>query len=369
MNRTVIYALPYPRFFSQHGGIGGHVAHCLGIIRSLNRRGIAVTFLAHERHEHLCQLPIRLILVNGGLKSRPVRAIWLLRFLVVLRRTTGLAQPSLVYMRYSASAALFYPLLKKALKRVPLVLEVNSLGSQRHRILTFFDRRMLSLATTVVCISESLHEFVDETLGLGSIVVPNGIDPERIPSSLAERTRDRQSRETHVVYAGLLKPEYGLEESIEALDPIADERRIRLTLYGDGPLRPVLRSLAASRSWLSVAGAVDFDRMPELLADADILLYPTSEFNKFQSPTKLFEYMAAARPIVAARTQQTTTLLDHGRLGLLFEINDVHSLRSCIQSVLDNYDEALSKATDARREVLAHHTWDQRLELILKATL
>ncbi len=362
----VLYVIPYPKFFSQHNSVGGHIAHCVGILRSFLRRGAAVRFYGEEIDDVLKGLDMEVNLYPQKGSGFLARQIWLFGFLRQLQVNVGHFQPDVVYMRYSASAALWYPLFRRVLKGQRFILEVNSLGSQRKKFLSFFDRKMLSLASTVVCISELLSEFVSQELGLQSIVVPNGIDVDRVPEELASLKAKNNTGDIQIVYAGLLKPDYGLEFAITALDGIAENHHIRFTLYGDGPLLPKLREMAKSRSWLNLPGAIAFGDIPYLLAKSDILLYPSSRFNQFQSPTKLFEYMAAARPISAVKTKQTEKLLCNGEFGDLFDLDDADSLRESIVKIISNPEGSASKASQARKIVLQEHTWDSRLENILQ---
>lgn len=68
------------------------------------------------------------------------------------------------------------------------------------------------------------------------------------------------------------------------------------------------------RSW------VDPQKMPELLRSVDVGLLPTEGDDlwlRSKSPTKLFEYMASALPVVASSVGEVTYVLEHMRSGYL----------------------------------------------------
>ncbi|ERP31093.1 glycosyltransferase [Chitinivibrio alkaliphilus] len=361
----ILYTIPYPHFFSQHDGVGGHIAHCMGILAAMKEQGHEVLFMSEESYPHLEEYTHAVITHPKTTTGPASRLLWLAGFFSALKKEIDRHAPDVVYMRYSASAALLFPLLKKALGTTKLILEVNSLGSQHKPILRVFDKPMLGMAHRVVCISRLLGEYVENTLAIPCRVVPNGISPERIPEELIEKASLTPHSPLRIVYAGLLKPQYGLETAVEALDGLVDKHPLEFIFYGDGPLMPQLRDMAEKRPWLHLAGPIDFADMPRHLVKADVLFYPTSTFNSFQSPTKLFEYMAAARPIVAAQTKQTTELLEEGALGQLFEIDSPDEIRTGLEWVVSHWDLACEQASLARKKVLENHTWTARLTEIL----
>lgn len=361
----LLYVLPYPKFFTQHKRVGGHIAHCIGILKAFKNKNFGIRYFSEESDPLLVPLNIETSTFSNRYKSFWGRQLWLFHFIRKLKREVKESRPDLVYMRYSTSVSFWYPFIRRAVGSTPFILEVNSLGSQRVKPLSFFDKRFLRTATSVIAISSILGEYIRGTLGVSATVVPNGIDAERIPEDLV-RGNPSGKKIAKMVYAGLLKPSYGLEFIVSSIDEIRKVApNLELELYGDGPLFPVLKEMAQTRPWVKLPGPVDFNSIPQKLASADILLYPTSHFNRFQSPTKLFEYMAAARPIVAAKTEQTEKLLINGKLGYLFQLDSLPDLKKAVMTVLSDYKSARHKAMEARKEVLSNYSWDSRLDMIL----
>jgi glycosyltransferase involved in cell wall biosynthesis len=79
----------------------------------------------------------------------------------------------------------------------------------------------------------------------------------------------------------------------------------------------------------------------------------------FGSPTKLFEYMAMGKGIVASNLDQIGEVLAHDRNAWLVAPGDVEALAEGVYRLV--LDEALRRrlGDEARKDVVAHHTWQQ----------
>ena len=118
-----------------------------------------------------------------------------------------------------------------------------------------------------------------------------------------------------------------------------------------------------------LAGHVPPDRVPLYQAAADVLVLPnTAEAaisREHTSPLKLFEYMAADRPIVASDLPSLREALRHGENGWLVPPDEPVALAQGIQHVLAEPALAARLAAQARRDVQAY-TWDERAGQILE---
>ena len=104
-------------------------------------------------------------------------------------------------------------------------------------------------------------------------------------------------------------------------------------LIGDGLLHGEMRSALAEYEQTGAViftGPVPREKVAEYLDAADILVSPHvpmpdgSRF--FGSPTKLFEYMAMGKGIVASRLEQLAEVLEHERTAWLVRPGDAEDL-------------------------------------------
>ena len=366
---SVVYAIPIPRLFAMYSRVGGHNAHIFGVVRALRASGRKVVFVAEDSDPYLEESGAELHLLPVRKTSWPARLAWSRRLVDQVAGAVADEQPSFCYMRYSGGFSIWMPRLRRRLRGVPWIVEVNSFQAQRHRWMRPIERRALGCPDLLVCVSESVRQSLlsrlSPDLADKILVVPNAVDVERFDPRPAP---DRSEGGLRLGFTGLLKPDYGLEVLVPAFCQIrARHPDSTLHVYGDGPYLPALTEQARGEPGVHLHGARPFREMPGILESLDILLYTTSPHYAYQSPTKMYEYMAAARPIVAARTPQTVDLLGADERGLLYEIGDAPGLAAGVERLIQDPDRAKRLALAAREEVARNHTWHNRVERILAA--
>ena len=102
--------------------------------------------------------------------------------------------------------------------------------------------------------------------------------------------------------------------------------------------------------------------------DVAVAPYPELKEHYF-SPLKLFEYMAAGLPIVASRSGQIDQVIEHGVNGLLYPPGDVEGLLAAIRQVREDEMLARTLGANARDDACEKHSWDDRVDRVLKFAL
>jgi glycosyltransferase involved in cell wall biosynthesis len=144
----------------------------------------------------------------------------------------------------------------------------------------------------------------------------------------------------------------------------------RLLLVGDGAGREPLAAQASSRGLgaaVHFTGAVPPSDVPGLLASMDVGVapYPNSA-NFYFSPLKVYEYMAAARPVVASRVGQLEKLIEPDVTGLLVPPGDVAALAAGLERIRREPELGWGLGQAARAQVLRNHTWEGAVRRILE---
>src|SRR5690606_26954606 len=128
------------------------IAHVCGFLSGVARGGIAVHLIGPPGIERVIDFP--------GVKLSPVPVGGMIsgffwnRKLVETVSTVAREQPdSVCYVRYAARFSPYVSCLARRLHGIPLLLEVNSFGAQRHRWMRTFDKHAMKAAHRVVVVS------------------------------------------------------------------------------------------------------------------------------------------------------------------------------------------------------------------------
>ena len=201
-------------------------------------------------------------------------------------------------------------------------------------------------------------------------VVPNAADPDLFCPPLApSEIRDRLGWQQNFVigFVGSMKDWHGLPSLMEALRQLRDP--FRLLLVGDGPQLDSLRSRARAdglEELVCFAGSVGHDEVAAWIAAMDVAVAPYAESaGQYFSPVKLFEYMAMARPVLAARLPQNDRVIEEGKTGWLYTSGDISELVRRIRWIADHPQIASQVGSAGRQRVLAAHTWAHNADRVL----
>ena len=367
---------------------GGAATHINGFVRTALVQGAVLRMITNDRIAGLDERGIDVTIV-------PLESTGLTRSAFDLHNnlvfTDGVIEqikqnpPDLIYQRYSRFT---FAGVEAALRAErPLFLEYN--GSEvwvgRHwddagmfSLLERFERLNLKAAARIFVVSEvERRNLLKVGIKSDKIVVnPNGVNVDVFRPNVggvSERQRLGIDPGAMLVgFTGTFGPWHGVVELAKAITSIPKERGLHFLLIGAGQLLEQTKEvLTGLDNLVTFTGSVDHKRMPALLDACDVLVSPhvplaaNAEF--FGSPTKIFEYMAMGKGIVASRLGQIGDVLKHEETALLVEPGDVDELREAIlRLALDSsLRERLGEA--ARRQAIEHHTWKRNAQKVLDA--
>ncbi len=148
-----------------------------------------------------------------------------------------------------------------------------------------------------------------------------------------------------LLYVGTIGPSRGVRTLLRAMVDVARNTTARLAMVGpiaagfETTVRTAIAELGLA-SRVEVRAAVDHDQMPALIATASLCVVPAAAELTPRPyalyPTRLLEYMACRRAVVAPRRGTVGMLVDHGREGLLFAPGDHVDLARKLQRLIDD---------------------------------
>jgi len=167
-------------------------------------------------------------------------------------------------------------------------------------------------------------------------VVPNGV-PRSVLAELTRRSRaapERAGAPLKVVYAGLLGFPQGLAFAAESVADLTDGR-VELHLFGDGVDRKKLTEYCRSRQLrnVHVHGQIPYDDYLGELATADVLLASLRPEVQTALPSKIFEYMAAGKPILFVGSGEGATAVEEAGAGWAVPYGDKRLLNERLEEL------------------------------------
>ena len=372
------------------GGLraGGSLAHATGVIQAFRKFGHAVRSLGPEALPGTCAAlwegPVAAELSRW---RRPFAPRAYTRAVVDHLRKRPEPRPQLVYGRHSlmsdASAE------ASTLLGASHVLEVNNLaewfssefGGWKRLIqwplIRTIERRVTHAADLCIAISEPVAAAL-ERIGVprSKIMVQfNGVDPDRFPADLsgADVRRRYPLGDAPVAgFVGTFGDWHGAENLVRAIPAILNSiPGAKFLFVGDGARKEAAESLVRSLGVSAAAvftGLIPQDDAPPYLAACDVLVSPHSWTRSepfIGSPTKVFEYMAAGRGIVASRLGQISDVLAQEETALLVPPDDINALAKSVTRLLESPELSRSMGARARATVFEKHTWESNVRQML----
>lgn len=175
-----------------------------------------------------------------------------------------------------------------------------------------------------------------------SEVVRNGIAPRGVTSRARTPLEHRPVR---YLFLGQLAGHKGIGTLIEAICR-AGKADFTVDIAGRGDGERAMNALARSDGRVRFHGFVQGERKEQLLANADVLLFPSIWVEN--APMSIAEAFRYGLPVIGSRIGAIPEFVDHGFNGLLFEVGNPASLAAYMTRLCDQPDELLRIAAGAR---------------------
>lgn len=395
--------------------VGGSIGHISGVINAFINKNYYVDYMSVENPVMLSEKATFSMINTMKIYGLPqeVNLYSFQNHMLTDIKNKNLSKYGLIYSRMSIANCVNVVLSRKL--KIPLILEYNGSevwvsekwgnGIRYKKVAQLAEDICLKFAQKIVVISQVLkEELMQRGIEESRIVFyPNCIDPlvfnnQRFTEQNTIDLRNRYSISSDdilITFIGTFGQWHGAEKLAKAIRILADTKydwlvnnKVKFLFVGDGLNMPLVKQEISSPNcsqFCILAGLVAQSEAPLHLASSDILMSPhvaNKDGSKFfGSPTKLFEYMAMGKGIIASDLDQIGIVLKNSlrvdnlpqndpdssntELALLTPPGDVSKLIESIIFMVENKKWRITLGKNASIEANKKYTWDQHVSQIL----
>jgi glycosyltransferase involved in cell wall biosynthesis len=279
-------------------------------------------------------------------------------------------KPTIIYSRNLNAATVFLNQRDRWFKNKPvkIFVEAHALAQKPQN---FFDY-IIQSCDGIVSITHSLKAAIIKKYNISEekiFVAADGVRAKWLDNDNVSKKEIRKKikipdkYEKVVVYSGGFLPGKGVEVLVKAAADF-DENVMFYFLGGAPKTISEVKKMTNAKKLSNVhfAGFIPPRDVSLYQRAADVLVLPNEanyELKDYTSPLKLFEYMAAERPIVATNLPVFHEILRHQENSLLVEPSNPAALAKGIRAVLADEKLAKKLSFNARKQV-EEFSWDVR---------
>lgn len=264
------------------------------------------------------------------------------------------------------------------LKGVPFLLEVRDLwpafavgvGVLKNKTLIGMSEKLEHFlyrhADQVVVNSPGFCDHVTSRGARQVALIPNGADPAMFnPGAKGEQFRSKHQLSDRfvVLYAGAHGLSNDLDVVLQAADRLRDDPFIKIILLGAGKEKPRLQEQASQMGLenLIFLPPIPKNEIPEALAAANAclaILKPIALY-KTTYPNKVFDYMAAGRPVLLVIDGVIREVVENARAGLAIPPGDADRLADAIQQLAKDPQKCRTMGMNGRKIIETQYSRNQ----------
>ncbi len=375
---------------------GGSLGHTLGILDGMAKEKHELKLFSNE--QFLGSDKFETIVIKPRFFTK--KLIWLGQLLYNFyaahryQKLIKKFQPDVIYHRYTGQTFFVTRLAKKL--KIPIILEFNSFetwternwanktGKKPIKILNtikYIEAYNLKHADLILPVSEPLRaELIKQGIPKEKILVSfNAINTNKFNPDVVQNSstiRQKHNIPENAIVAGF-SGTFGLWHGVQQLTAAAERilsQKFDLPVYflfiGNGLLKKDAENALSKFTNAIFTNEVPYSEIQNYLGACDILVSPQIKnpdgTKFFGSPTKIFEYMATGKAIVASDLDQIGEILTDQQTALLSKPNDVEDLTTKITALIKDKELRHKIGQNAATEALKKHTWNQRVHHFIK---
>ncbi|WP_374720798.1 glycosyltransferase family 4 protein [Peribacillus tepidiphilus] len=182
----------------------------------------------------------------------------------------------------------------------------------------------------------------------------------------------QNSKEPYVIYVGGLTKIRGVLEMVDAISELNAVHNPRTKLYLAGAFAPaeLQREVEKKQGWndTEYLGFLNRSQVKKYLSQAKlglVLLHPEPRY-MVSYPIKMFEYMAAGIPVVAANFPLWKSIVEGAQCGLTADPMNPKEIAEAMKWILTHPEEAIEMGKNGQKAIVEKYNWEKESETLLQ---
>lgn len=249
--------------------------------------------------------------------------------------------------------------------------QIQVIGSGKSTLSSDQESNYFNKATLILALNEPMWNYIRNKYDIDNnkkvVFVPNAYE-EMFLKIYPNAYESKQNR-FNVFYLGGLTKNRGIEILVKACEELHKKYPyIELHLlgsYGEGIASELKYTI--ENSDFIVRKQIPRKDLPEALDKVDLFVMPydpRESYMNFSSPTKLFEYIGTAKPILCTKCESILEIGKDG--GIIYVDYDARDLEKKAEMLILN-PEIREKLSEELIKIRQHHTWKERAKTVHEA--
>ena len=180
--------------------------------------------------------------------------------------------------------------------------------------------------------------------------------------------KKRKNKIKSVTYVGSFHKGKGVELILKLAEKF---KKLKFNIYGD----PLKNTYEITRN-VKIHGYINYNKVPDVLVNSNLLLLPSADIQygrstsvnitNYNSPLKMFDYLAAGKIIVSSKRDGICEILKHNYNSIIVDRYNLKDWEKSINEILSNKYN-LTKLRSNSITTAKKFTWDKRVDIILNS--
>ena len=233
------------------------------------------------------------------------------------------------------------------------------------------EKQLSRKADVIITVCEPIAQYLRQLSGRPVVVLYNTIELSDAPPGEKSHYREKLGLHDFVIaFVGVPRPDYALEELIEAAraHSLRSDKKVSLVFVGNGPDIPHLQEISKDLDFVSFKYYLPLRLALEYVKASDLVyavLRDTTDNQRIALPVKTFEAMACGVPTLLSHDTYSWTFVKHLGIGMAVNPPTAHEVELAIGFALSDPLTLEEMSKRAREAFFSQFNWNSMAQRLV----